>query len=219
MFPAAQLGAPVGLLPIAMLLAIGAASGLFLSRLFAAAYPREASSGSVSLSFPLLALTLTALFLTVQFSLPLSIGLLAALTLTRFRTPVKQPEEAAFLMAVVATCATLAAYKLAFAGALLGAATVVALIPALRGARGSTPGGTVEITLPAQSGAEAAFPTIAAGALRGALESVSIGDRGTRIVYRVADLGGAEVRALRDEIARRAPAAEIAVHAEREALL
>jgi hypothetical protein len=42
-------------------------------------------------------------------SLPLSLGLLGALSIVRFRTPVKEPEEIGFVMLVIAssiTCAT-----------------------------------------------------------------------------------------------------------------
>jgi hypothetical protein len=218
MFPAAELGPAVGLLPIAVLLAIAAGSGFFLSRLFRATHPADAWSGSVTLSFPLLALTLTALFLTVQFSLPLSIGLLAALSLIRFRTPVKQPEETAFLVTVVATCVSLGAYKLAFAGALLGAAALISLASRLRPARATVVGGTIEVTLPGDVPADGLFPVAATGLRRGSIESLSMGAPGTRITYRVADAAGTEARVLREEIERVLPTARVAVWIDRETL-
>jgi len=40
---------------------------------------------------------ITALFLVIQSSIPLSLGLLGALSFVRFRTPVKDPAEIGFL--------------------------------------------------------------------------------------------------------------------------
>src|SRR4030066_1003847 len=46
---------------------------------------------------------ITALFLGIQVSLPLSLGLLGALSFVRFRTPVKDPAEIGFLLLLIAT--------------------------------------------------------------------------------------------------------------------
>ncbi len=45
---------------------------------------------------------ITMLFLGIQTSIPLSLGLLGALSFVRFRTPVKDPAEIGFLLLVVA---------------------------------------------------------------------------------------------------------------------
>lgn len=45
---------------------------------------------------------ITALFLGVQASIPLGLGLLGALAFVRFRTPVKDPAEIGFLLLLVA---------------------------------------------------------------------------------------------------------------------
>lgn len=45
----------------------------------------------------------TALFLGIQVSIPLSLGLLGALSFVRFRTPVKDPAEIGFLLLLIAT--------------------------------------------------------------------------------------------------------------------
>ena len=37
--------------------------------------------------------SVTLLFICVQLSLPLSLGLLGALSIVRFRVPIKEPEE------------------------------------------------------------------------------------------------------------------------------
>jgi len=47
--------------------------------------------------------SITALFLAIQTSIPLSLGLLGALSFVRFRTPVKDPAEIGFLLLLIAT--------------------------------------------------------------------------------------------------------------------
>ena len=89
---------------IASVVAAYAAS--FLYRVF---YERRGTGSQVNRSFPLLALAITTLFINVQMSLPLSLGLLGALSIIRFRTPIKEPEEVGFIMLVIASsivCAT-----------------------------------------------------------------------------------------------------------------
>ena len=89
---------------IASVVAAYAAS--FLYRVF---YERRGTGSQVNRAFPLLALAITTLFISVQMSLPLSLGLLGALSIIRFRTPIKEPEEVGFIMLVIASsivCAT-----------------------------------------------------------------------------------------------------------------
>jgi len=45
---------------------------------------------------------ITTLFLGIQTSIPLSLGLLGALSFVRFRTPVKDPAEIGFLLLLIA---------------------------------------------------------------------------------------------------------------------
>jgi hypothetical protein len=46
---------------------------------------------------------ITTLFLGIQSSIPLSLGLLGALSFVRFRTPVKDPAEIGFLLLLIAS--------------------------------------------------------------------------------------------------------------------
>ena len=50
----------------------------------------------------LLMFPVTVLFLGIQTSIPLSLGLLGALSFVRFRTPVKDPAEIGFLLVLIA---------------------------------------------------------------------------------------------------------------------
>lgn len=70
-------------------------------------------------SFMLLAPAVTSIFWVIQFSLPLSLGLLGALSFVRFRTPVKRAEDIAFILLVIASGLACAVYQFAIAGVLL----------------------------------------------------------------------------------------------------
>ena len=52
---------------------------------------------SLASSFPLLALSTMAIITVVKSSLALSLGLVGALSIVRFRTPIKEPEELIYL--------------------------------------------------------------------------------------------------------------------------
>lgn len=85
-------------------------SALAASALYRAFYERQGTGSQVHRSFPLLGISITSLFVSIQTSLPLSLGLLGALSIIRFRTPIKEPEEIGFIMLVIASavsCATL----------------------------------------------------------------------------------------------------------------
>jgi hypothetical protein len=72
----------------------------------------EPIDSSVAFSFPLMAPGVTAIFWLIQYSLPLSLGLLGALSFVRFRTPVKRAEDIAFILIVIATALACAVLKL-----------------------------------------------------------------------------------------------------------
>ena len=110
-----------GAAPFLFVLLLSLLSALFIGYLYTHFYSDRTTGSQVYRAFPLLALSTSAIFVTVQFSLPLSLGLLGALTLVRFRVPVKEPEEIGFVLVVAASLAV-AAFKIAFLGIILGAA-------------------------------------------------------------------------------------------------
>jgi len=57
----------------------------------------------VDRAFIIIGPAITALFLGIQSSIPLSLGLLGALSFVRFRTPVKDPAEIGYLLLLIAT--------------------------------------------------------------------------------------------------------------------
>ena len=115
----------------ASLVAAFAASGMY--KVF---YERRGTGSQVHRAFPLLGLSITTLFVTVQISIPLSLGLLGALSIIRFRTPIKEPEEVGFIMLLIATSVSAATFNYVFLALLLGVALIALLL--VRLARGWT---------------------------------------------------------------------------------
>lgn len=91
-------------------LLVSAFVSIVVAGLYQFFYEDRATGSRINRSFMLMGPSITALFIAVQFSLPLSLGLLGALSIVRFRTPIKEPEEIGFIMLLVGTsvvCATL----------------------------------------------------------------------------------------------------------------
>lgn len=72
----------------------------FIYRIF---YGTRNIGAGVDRSFIIAGPAITALFLGIQSSIPLSLGLLGALSFVRFRTPVKDPAEIGYLLLLIAT--------------------------------------------------------------------------------------------------------------------
>ena len=96
------------------MLAVSLAAALFAALLYRFFYERRGTGSQVHRAFPLLALAVTTLFVGVQVSIPLSLGLLGSLSIIRFRTPVKEPEEVGFVMLVIASAICAATRNFAF---------------------------------------------------------------------------------------------------------
>lgn len=73
---------------------------------------------------------MSAIFWAIQYSLPLSLGLLGALSFVRFRTPVKKPEDVAFILLVIALSLLSSVFRFYAAGILLGVVFVVVVVKA-----------------------------------------------------------------------------------------
>jgi hypothetical protein len=74
---------------------------------------------------------ITALFLGIQVSIPLSLGLLGALSFVRFRTPVKDPAEIGFLLLLIASSIGAATKNFLATGILLLLIIIVLLVYSL----------------------------------------------------------------------------------------
>ena len=92
----------VGFFVFLVLLVTSAVSSYVVSLFYLSFYGGNSTGSQIHRAFPLLGISITAIFVSIQFSLPLSLGLLGALSIVRFRTPIKEPEEIGFIMLVVA---------------------------------------------------------------------------------------------------------------------
>jgi hypothetical protein len=99
-----------------------------VSLLYQLFYENRATGAQIHRSFFLISPSVTALFIAIQHSLPLSLGLLGALSIIRFRTPIKEPEEIGFLMLLIASSVVCATFQFCLLAALLGSVFVALLL-------------------------------------------------------------------------------------------
>lgn len=127
-----QLGAPelaaLGIVPLITVLLVSLASSMFVAYLYQVFYRARATGSQVYRAFPLMGISITAIFVSVQFSLPLSLGLLGALSIVRFRTPIKEPEEIGFILLVIATSLSAATFNVTFLALILTVAVLALLL-------------------------------------------------------------------------------------------
>jgi len=88
----------IGVAGFVFVMVVALVSSIFIAHLYRYFYSGRSAGSQIHRAFPLLGISVTAIFVTIQFSLPLSLGLLGALSIVRFRTPIKEPEEIGFLM-------------------------------------------------------------------------------------------------------------------------
>lgn len=120
--------ADLGLATLSISLVAALVSSLLLSWAYSSFYGSRATGSNVHRSFPLISIAVTAIFICVQFSLPLSLGLLGSLSIVRFRTPIKEPEEIGFIMVVIASALCCASFNVAFLVIILGIAFAALLV-------------------------------------------------------------------------------------------
>lgn len=114
--------ADLGAGSLLFILGLALASALFSSWMYVRFYGGRSTGTQIHRAFPLLGISIAAIFVCIQFSLALSLGLLGALSIIRFRTPIKEPEEVAFIMLVIASAICCATFNIVFLVAVLGAA-------------------------------------------------------------------------------------------------
>lgn len=102
-----------------LLIVVSLVSSILIAYAYLFFYQNKATGTDVYRSFPLLGVSITAIFVCIQFSLPLSLGLLGALSIVRFRTPIKEPEEIGFIMLVIAAAIATATFNLILLAILL----------------------------------------------------------------------------------------------------
>jgi Domain of unknown function (DUF4956) len=199
----------IGLGPFILLMAISLVCSFVVSLLYVQFYASRATGSQVHRAFPLLGISITAIFVCIQFSLPLSLGLLGALSIVRFRTPIKEPEEVGFIMLVIAVSIATATFKLAFVGLLLVVALGALLLQARGGRLARRHGdGTLVVTVPdAGAPARAGAITEAVGRhIAGArLESLARQDGSLVMSYAFRNLASPALDQLQSDLPALAP--------------
>ncbi len=201
-------GPQVSPLAFLMLMMVSLLASLFISYLYVHFYSNRATGSQVHRAFPLLGISITAIFVTIQFSLPLSLGLLGALSIVRFRTPIKEPEEIGFIMLVIATSIAVATFKLAFVGIIFVIALTALFGQVLaRRFMGAESDGTIVVTLAANG--KPADPSAITALVRkrlprAKLESVSQTDRETVVSYNFQGMSDNALAGFQAELSREA---------------
>jgi hypothetical protein len=154
----------------------------------------------------------------------LSLGLIGALTIIRFRTPIKEPEEVGFIMLVIASsivCATFNYLLLAILLALaLGVLLVQRYLPRLLRSKRSD--GVLLLTLRDTLSAEMQDRLL--GVLRrkvagGKLQSLSVGDSLTTVHFSFAGLRPQDLEGLETSLKEVAPIQKMNIFFNRQGVL
>lgn len=93
---------PLEISPLVLNLAIGTVLALILRWHFGRYATTLSNRRQFAQTFPLILLTTLLIISIVKSSLALSLGLVGALSIVRFRTPIKEPEELAYLFLAIA---------------------------------------------------------------------------------------------------------------------
>lgn len=195
----------IGLFPFIGIMGISLLSSFFIALLYVRFYKPRSTGSLIYRAFPLLGISITAIFIAIQFSLPLSLGLLGALSIVRFRTPIKEPEEIGFIMLVVATSLCCATFNILFLSIILATA-VVALIALHYGRQFLTiqqNDGVLIIEIPAktyQDQGSIIHEVLKEGIQRGRLDSISENEHKTSISYNFQDESEALLYQLKESL-------------------
>jgi hypothetical protein len=112
---------------IVFIIFVSLLGSFFISFLYLKFYENRSTGSQIHRAFPLLGISITSIFICIQFSLPLSLGLLGALSIVRFRTPIKEPEEIGFIMLIVAIAIACATFNLIIMATVLAIAIMALL--------------------------------------------------------------------------------------------
>jgi hypothetical protein len=205
-------------------LLVSALVGMIVSALYQMFYEDRATGSQINRCFPLMAPSITALFVAIQFSLPLSLGLLGALSIVRFRTPVKEPEEIGFLMLLIAASVVTATFQFLLLGALLavGVAVLAAqrYLPGL--AESHRKDGLVLLTLagqPTEDARQQLLALLQKRLTRGSLQSVAYASDLTTIQYSFNGMPQDALNGLHDALQRITPVERLNVFFNRQGTL
>lgn len=189
----------MGLLAFVFVLGVALVSGIFIAHLYRYFFSGRSTGSQIHRAFPMLSISVTAIFITIQFSLPLSLGLLGALSIVRFRTPIKEPEEIGFLMLVIAASLICATFNYAFLGVMLMVAVGGLLLLRTGWLNQAHEDGLVIVTLGREEFQEKyqqILEYLGTTTRRGKIDSISKTADSSIISYSFRSLGGGEMNEL-----------------------
>jgi len=205
-------------------LVLSVITAVVISALYRIFYENRATGSQIHRSFLLISPAITALFIAIQFSLPLSLGLVGALTIIRFRTPIKEPEEVGFIMLVIAAAIVCATFNYLLLIVLLGLALLVLFgqkyFPRLF--RSKRNDGMVLITLGGDMPAEQRdrlLGILNTKLVNGRLQSISYSDNHTTIHYSFAGVTSEHLDNLQASIKEIAPVQKMNFFFNRQGVL
>lgn len=127
-------------------LILGGVLSLYLRWLYGRYGAAASDSQAITRVFPLLTIVTTAVIAVVKSSLALSLGLVGALSIVRFRSAIKEPEELVYLFLCIAVGLSLGAEKPFLAVALVLVATGFVMIMHQYGGQAAAPRTLLTIT-------------------------------------------------------------------------
>lgn len=214
----------INLLLFSFAIAVASVSGLIVSLLYQVFYEHRATGSQVHRSFYLMSPSITTLFIAIQFSLPLSLGLLGALSIVRFRTPIKEPEEIGFLMLLIACSVVCATLHFGLLIVLLGFAVLILLFvryfPSVVSSKRRD--GMVLVTLPSAEDPKSCDNLV--DALKnllpsGNLERISVSDEATTISYAFLGFRSLKMAEIRASLENIAPISQVNIFFNRQGTL
>jgi hypothetical protein len=217
-------GVQVSVPELILALALSVIAAMFISILYQLFYENRATGSQIHRSFLLIAPSITALFIAIQFSLPLSLGLIGALTIIRFRTPIKEPEEVGFIMLVIASSIVCATFNYLLLVALLVLALAVLLIQRYlpRLFRSKRADGVLLLTLRGGLPAETRDRLLAVLHRRvatGKLQSLSLSQDLTTLHFSFSALHSRDLEGLESSLKEVAPIEKLNIYFNRQGVL
>lgn len=200
-------GAPLSIVALVLSLGLGTVLAIVVRWHFERFGSTLSNRSEFAQVFPLIMLTTILIITVVKSSLALSLGLVGALSIVRFRTPIKEPEELAYLFISIGIGLGLGADQ--HAATVIAAAIILTVVALLRwNRRGREHTGlylSVDWRESATSPLEALSEIVSEHAMAADLRRVDARDGGYEVTYFVDVQGSDVVNVLTDALQQRFP--------------
>jgi hypothetical protein len=200
-------GAPLSIFALVVSLGIGTVLAIVLRWHFERFGSTLSNRSEFAQVFPMIVLTTVLIITVVKSSLALSLGLVGALSIVRFRTPIKEPEELAYLFIAIGMGLGLGADQ--HVATVVAGTLILSVVALLRwGRRGREHTGlylSVDWRETATSPLEGLSEIVSAHAVAADLRRVDARDGGYEVTYFIDVQGTEVVSAMVDALQQRFP--------------